>query len=101
MKPQPEGPATPLHVLPDRVGGWRVVREGADQPLSEHNSETAAEHAAVSEARATDTPEVVVHDCYDRVHPAEALDVRVGRARPRSPSSSPTTTSSCARGCGC
>ena len=26
---------------------------------------------AVSEARATDTPEVVVHDRYDRVHPAE------------------------------
>ena len=69
--PQPERPSTPLHVLPDRVGGWRVVREGEDQPLSEHNSETDAEGAAVSEARATDTSEVVVHDRYDRVHPAD------------------------------
>ena len=48
-----------------------MVREGEDQPLSEHNSETDAEGAAVSEARATDTSEVVVHDRYDRVHPAD------------------------------
>jgi Uncharacterized protein conserved in bacteria (DUF2188) len=69
--PDPAGASPPLHVLPDRVGGWRVEREGEDRPLSEHNSETDAEGAAVSEARATDTPEVVVHDRYDRVRRAE------------------------------
>jgi hypothetical protein len=64
----PDEPDTaPLHVIPDRVGGWRVEREGAEQPLSEHNSETAAEGAAVTAARDTDTPEVIVHDRYDRI----------------------------------
>jgi hypothetical protein len=64
----PDEPATqPLHVIPDRVGGWRVEREGAEHPLSEHNSETAAEGAAVTAARDTDTPDVVVHDRYDRI----------------------------------
>ena len=68
--PDPEGASPPLHVLPDRVGGWRVEREGHDEPLSEHNSETDAEGAAVSEARVTGTPEVVIHDRYDRVRRA-------------------------------
>jgi len=58
----------PLHVIPDQVGGWRVQREGEERPLSEHNSETEAESAAVREARATGTPDVVVHDRYDRTH---------------------------------
>ena len=62
-KPDP----SPLHVIPDRVGGWRVEREGTEQALSEHNSETAAEGAAVTAARDTDTPDVVVHDRYDRI----------------------------------
>ena len=58
---------SPLHVIPDRVGGWRVEREGAEHPLSEHNSETEAEDAAVTAAQKTDTPDVVVHDRYDRI----------------------------------
>jgi aminoglycoside phosphotransferase family enzyme/predicted kinase len=60
----------PLHVRPDHVGGWRVLREGEAHPLSEHNSATAAESAAVRKARATATPQVLVHDRYDRVHQA-------------------------------
>jgi len=60
----------PLHVLPDRVGGWHVQREGEDHPLSEHTSLTAAEGAAVREAGDTGSPDVVVHDRYDRVHRA-------------------------------
>jgi aminoglycoside phosphotransferase family enzyme/predicted kinase len=60
----------PLHVMPDRVGGWHVRREGEDHPLSAHNSETDAESAALRNARATATPEVLVHDRYDRVHHA-------------------------------
>ena len=58
----------PLHVVPDRLGGWHVQREGDDRPLSEHTSETDAEGAAVREARDTGSPDVVVHDRYDRVH---------------------------------
>jgi hypothetical protein len=57
-------------VIPDRVGGWRVEREGAEHALSEHNSETAAEGAAVAAARDTYTADVVVHDRYDRVRRA-------------------------------
>jgi hypothetical protein len=70
MNDTPPHTDQPLHVLPDRLGGWRVEREGEDRPLSQHNSETDAEGAAVSEARITGTPEVVVHDCYDRVRRA-------------------------------
>ena len=61
----------PLHVVPDRSAAGTSQREGEDRPLSEHNSETDAEGAAVREARATGTPDVVVHDRYDRVHRAE------------------------------
>ena len=64
-------PSAPLHVVPNRVGGWRVEREGEDRPLSEHNSATAAERAAIGNARATGMPEVIVHDRYDRLHRAE------------------------------
>ena len=60
----------PLHVVPDRLGGWHVQREGEDRPLSEHTSATDAEGAAVREARDTGSPDVVVHDRYDRVHRA-------------------------------
>ena len=62
--------SSPLHIVPDRLGGWCVRREGSDQALSEHNSETEAERAAVRAARDTDTHEVVVHDRYNRVRPA-------------------------------
>ncbi len=61
-------PSPPLHVVPDRVGGWRVQREDEGRPLSEHDSKTHAEAAAVRTARVTGTAEVVVHDCYHRVH---------------------------------
>jgi hypothetical protein len=59
-----------LHVVPHPLGSWHVQREGEDRPLSEHDSETAAELSAVLRAHATDTPEVVVHDRYDRLHRA-------------------------------
>ena len=64
------GALPPLHVIPDQVGGWRVEREGGEHALSRHNSATAAEDAAVSAARSTDTPDVVIHDRYDRTHRA-------------------------------
>jgi hypothetical protein len=45
-------PKRPLHVLSDRLGRWRVQREGDHQPLSQHDSETEAELAAAeNEAR--------------------------------------------------
>jgi hypothetical protein len=69
--PDSTGASPPLHVLPDHVGGWRVEREGADRPLSEHDSETDAEHAAVHEAEMTGTPAIVIHDRYDRVRREE------------------------------
>ena len=61
----------PLHVIPDRVGGWRVEREGTGHALSHHNSATDAQGAALREARDTDTPDVVIHDRYDRTRRAE------------------------------
>jgi predicted kinase len=60
----------PLHVRPDRVGGWHVQREGEDRPLSEHTNETDAETAAMRNARATATSQVLVHDRYHRIHRA-------------------------------
>ena len=68
-------PSRPLHIVPNQLGSWHVRREGADRPLSEHASATDAELAAVRAAHATDAPEVVVHDRYNRVrraHPKEA-----------------------------
>jgi hypothetical protein len=62
----------PLHIVPNRLGSWHVRREGQDQPLSEHNSETEAELAAVRTAHDTDASEVLVHDRYDRVRPCLA-----------------------------
>jgi predicted kinase len=60
-----------LHVSPDRVGGWNVRREGESQLLSEHNSETDAENAAIRTAKDTSAETVVVHDRYDRVRQAK------------------------------
>jgi Uncharacterized protein conserved in bacteria (DUF2188) len=59
-----------IHVVPDSLGSWRVQREGAEQPLSEHGSETEAESAAAAVARAAGTSEIIVHDRYERVHRA-------------------------------
>jgi hypothetical protein len=61
----------PLHVLPHRLGMWFVQREGDQEPISEHGSETEAELAAT---RDPDTPEVIVHDRYARVHVAPRGD---------------------------
>jgi hypothetical protein len=47
-----------------------VQREGDKRPLSEHSSETEAERAATVHAAATGTPEVIVHDRYQRVRRA-------------------------------
>jgi hypothetical protein len=52
-----------VHVVPDRLGRWRVQREGDDQPLSEHETATEAERAAARES----ATEIVVHDRYCRV----------------------------------
>jgi sulfide:quinone oxidoreductase len=64
---QPMTPKRPLHVLADRLGRWRVEREGDDQPLSQHDNETAAEVAATEDEG---TAEVIVHDRYERLHRA-------------------------------
>ena len=58
---------SPVHVVPDRRGPWRVHREGDDRPLSEHGSATEAEFAARAVAR-----DVVVHDRYGRIRPDPA-----------------------------
>ena len=52
-----------IHVLSDRLGRWRVQREGEDSPLSEHENLTVAERAAEREPAS----EIVVHDRYCRV----------------------------------
>jgi hypothetical protein len=62
--------APPLHILPHDRGGWRVQREGDERPLSEHGSETEAEHAAVTHAATSGAPEIIVHDRYARLHRA-------------------------------
>jgi hypothetical protein len=49
-----------------------VQREGDQDPLSEHGSETEAEVAATRDAAGAD---VIVHDRYERVHVAPAADV--------------------------
>jgi hypothetical protein len=57
----------PVHVRPDRLGRWTVQREGDEQPRSRHGTETEAELAATTLARAVGASEVVVHDRYERV----------------------------------
>ena len=54
----------PLHVIPTRLGVWRVVREGDDRALSEHGNVTEA----VGRAHVSGSHEVVVHDRYGRLH---------------------------------
>jgi hypothetical protein len=56
-----------VHVLPDRLGRWTVLRDGDDRPRSLHGSETEAERAATTLARALGVREVVVRDRYERV----------------------------------
>jgi hypothetical protein len=62
---------TPLHVIPQRLGTWQVLREGDQEPLSEHGSETEAELAATRFAAGC---HVIVHDRYERVHIAPLTD---------------------------
>ena len=64
-------PSRTLHVVPDRLGHWHVCREGEDQPLSDHESATDAERAAVRQADRSGVDEVVVHDRYERTHVAQ------------------------------
>ena len=80
---EPDG--APIHVIPDQVGGWRVEREGAEHLLSQHDSLTAAERAAVRAARVTETPDVVVHDRYHRTHSATPSVDEPGTAPPAPP----------------
>lgn len=67
-----------LHVVPNRFGRWRVLMDGQDEPLSEHDSATDAERDALRRASTTGCHEVVVHDRYGRLHRSE---VPVGAAR--------------------
>jgi hypothetical protein len=55
-------PSRPVHLLPDRLGRWSVVRDGDREPLSRHGSATEAELAARATGR-----EILVHDRYGRV----------------------------------
>jgi hypothetical protein len=57
----------PVHVLPDRLGRWTVLREGDERPRSLHGNETEAERAATTLARALGAREVVVRDRYERI----------------------------------
>ncbi len=61
-------PPLSLHVVPERLGSWRVLREGDDEPLSRHGNETEAERAATRHAREIGVREVIVHDRYGRLH---------------------------------
>ena len=61
---------SPIHVISDDRGTWRVQSEGAPAPVSRHGSATDAERAAVRQARLTGAPDVIVHDRYDRLHRA-------------------------------
>jgi hypothetical protein len=61
----------PLHVVADRLGGWHVQREGEARPLSDHDSATDAEQAAVRQANRSGAEAVVVHDRYERTHLAQ------------------------------
>jgi hypothetical protein len=63
---------TLLHVMPDERGGWHVRTDGAEPPLSDHTSATAAELAARSYARAVGAETILIHDRYARVHAALA-----------------------------
>jgi uncharacterized protein DUF2188 len=60
-----------LHVRPHPLGTWFVQREGDNEPLSEHSSETEAEFAA---ARYAGDADVIVHDRYARLHVAPRTD---------------------------
>ena len=53
-----------LHIVADRLGAWRVHREGDPRPLSTHDTETEAER----HARDLGAARVIVHDRYHRVH---------------------------------
>ena len=61
-----------VHVVPDRLGRWRVQREGDEQPLSEHETATEAERAAAREF----ATEIVFHDRYCRVRRLPAQRAR-------------------------
>jgi hypothetical protein len=71
-----EGPT--IHVIPDRLGRWRVQREGDDAPLSEHENLTAAELAAAREPAS----DIMVHDRYGRVRRMPIVKYRRGAQRP-------------------
>jgi hypothetical protein len=80
LRIRPMSQGRTIHVLPDRLGRWRVEREGDDAPLSEHENLTAAERAAAQEPAS----EVVVHDRYGRVRQMSALRDRRGTHSPAS-----------------
>jgi hypothetical protein len=61
---------TSLHVIPDERGGWHVRTDGAEPPLSDHTSATAAERAAQRHARTVGAETILIHDRYTRVHAA-------------------------------
>jgi hypothetical protein len=65
-----------VHIEPNRAGRW-VVRYGDDdQPRSEHNSATEAEHAARGRVGRSDRLLLLLHDRYARVHVARVAGLR-------------------------
>ena len=61
-----------IHVRYSDSGDWIVQPEGHATPLSQHESATAAERAAIEHAAGRDDAHVVIHDRYGRVRFAPA-----------------------------
>jgi hypothetical protein len=67
-------PEAHIHVTCRDNGTWLVCAEDRVAPISEHNSETAAELAALAYASRCGDIHVVIHDRYHRVHPPALSD---------------------------
>lgn len=62
--------STPLHVVPTRLGRWRILREDDERPLSVHENATDALRRAKADAHG----DVILHDRYGRTHVARRRD---------------------------
>jgi hypothetical protein len=57
-----------IHVEPNAAGRWIVRHDDEPQPLSEHESATAAERVARALAERDHASFVFLHDRYARIH---------------------------------
>jgi len=57
-----------IHVRPTDTGTWLVHPESSAEPVSSHDSETAAEAAAAELAARHGDARVVIRDRYSRPH---------------------------------